>query len=391
MPNPSGKYLSIRDPKLGIFEAFVPDNIDGRTVKPTDEMQAMERKAIYALGSLNSITDFLPDPDFFLYSYIRKEAILSSQIEGTQSSLSDLLLYENKVVPGVPESDVVEVSSYITALQYGHQRLLAGKPIDREMIKELHALLLSKGRGKDKMPGIIRTGQNWVGGDRPSNAQYVPPPAESLDSLIENFTEFIVREQADIPSLEKAGMIHAQFESIHPFYDGNGRVGRMLISLILAREGLLQQPILYLSLYLKKNRYRYYELLQLVREEGGWEAWLMFFYKGIAEVAGGAVNTAKKLLKMFDEDKRRIETVAGRSVATVLRVHDVLKKEIVVRPRQLATQLDITPPTAHSALRTLSNLRIVEEITGKQRYSVYAYQKYLDILSEGAEPESNIP
>jgi Fic family protein len=254
------------------------------------------------------------------------------------------------------------------------------------MLQELYRQLLEKGRGKNKQPGVIRTKQNWVGGNRPGDAQYVPPPDDEINRLLENLIVFMNRQDVSMPSIRKAGIAHVQFESIHPFYDGNGRIGRMIISLLLSAEGLLKEPLLYLSLYLKMNRYRYYELLQTVREKSDWQQWLIFFCTGVTEVARSALQTAQKLLELFNDDARRIQTVGGRSFGLMIQVHNIFKEKIIVQPKQIVIESRLSPPTVSKILRVLTELGIIKEISGKQRNSVYAYQKYLDILAEGAEP-----
>jgi Fic family protein len=382
---PSGTYLDIRDSVLGFYEAFLPNQLPPE-FKPDPALERLESLASHALGSLDAITDFLPDTNIFLYSYVRKEALLSSQIEGTQSSLSDLLLYESEAVPGVPINDVEEVSRYIEALNEGHQKLMGNKHLHQNIIQDLHHILLSSGRGSNKQPGTIRKTQNWVGGEKPGSALYVPPPAENLAALIENLFFYMNDKKADSTALRRAGIAHAQFETIHPFYDGNGRIGRMLISLMLTSEGLLRQPLLYLSLYFKQNRSEYYELLQKVREENAWNEWMIFFYRGVTEVAKGAQSTAKRLLTVFADDRRRIEKTSGRFSGTLLRIHEEFKEKISLRQKDIIQKLGISAPTASKAMKQLTQLGIIREITGKERYSIYAYQKYLDILGEGAEP-----
>ncbi|MDP4237101.1 MAG: Fic family protein, partial [Bacteroidota bacterium] len=381
-------YVDIRDPVLGFYSAFIPKKLMEDIPAVDSELGTLEASASHALGSLDAIVDFLPDKNTFLFSYLRKEAVLSSQIEGTQSSISDLLLYENNETPGVPLEDVEEVSTYIQAVNHGEKALKSGRTIDQILIKELHAILLSKGRGSNKLPGMIRDRQNWVGGEKPGSAQYVPPPpGEALGELIDDFVFFMNETSLNMPPIRRAGIMHAQFESIHPFYDGNGRIGRMLLSLSLSQHGMLREPLLYLSLYLKHRRLRYYDLLQNVREESGWNDWLTFFYTGVTEVARGAHKTALELLALFENDKERIESNnAGRFSGTMIRVHELFKKKIIVAPKQIIEALDISAPTAMKAVRSLHQLGIITEITGKQRYSIYSYTKYLDRLNEGAEP-----
>jgi len=367
------------------YRAFIPVALP--PVPPVDllAVDELRTKANFALGSLNAITRFLPDKHLFLYSYIRKEAVLSSQIEGTQSTLEDLLLYENKSAPGVPIDDVTEVSSYVAALEYGVAQLRGGLPISGRLIKGMHRVLLSSGRGSSKSPGEFRRAPVWLGGSRPSNARFVPPPHKEINRLMADLERFINDIPVKTPTLIKAALTHVQFETIHPFSDGNGRIGRLLISLILAAENVLDEPLLYLSLYFKAHRQTYYDLLQQVRTEGDWESWIAFFLRGVAEVADGASRTAHQLLTLFDADRTSLES-EGRHAGTLVRVHDLLKHEVVVSPAKVTGRLSVALPTAITALTKLQDLGIIRETTGKQRNRSYVYSKYLDILNEGAMP-----
>lgn len=333
-----------------------------------------------ALGRLAGVTGLLPDPQLFLYSYVRKEAVLSSQIEGTQSSLSELLLFENDVIPGVPLDDVVEVSSYVAAMEHGLKRLREGFPLSLRLLREVHGVLLEKGRGKEKQPGEFRTSQNWIGGSRPGNALFVPPPPEQVIECMGGLENFLHDES--IPSLVRAGLAHAQFETIHPFLDGNGRVGRLLVTLLLCHDGVLSQPLLYLSLYLKENRGTYYELLQRVRTHGDWESWLEFFLAGVAETATGAAETAGRLLRLFQADRARLHGM-GRKGASALRLHDILQTNPLITVSRLVGHHGFNAPTANAALRLLIELGIVREITGQRRHRVFSYTEYLRALNEG--------
>ena len=286
--------------------AFVPEPLPPRLPVAIDaRRQRLLEQALLACGRLDSITSLLPDPDLFLYAYVRREAVLSSQIEGTKSSVSDLLLFELDELPGVPFDDVVEVSNYVAALEHGLARLAEGFPLCNRLIREVHGILLSRGRGADKQPGTFRTSQNWVGGTRPGNAEFVPPPPHEVERCMGDLERFL--HNGTVPgTLVKAALAHVQFETIHPFLDGNGRVGRLLIALVLHHEGVLHQPLLYLSLYLKRHRAEYYRLLDAVRFTGDWEAWLDFFLEGVADTATGAVDTAHRLLALFRHDAERI-------------------------------------------------------------------------------------
>jgi Fic family protein len=263
-------------------------------------------EANQALGRLDGLASILPDPSLFIYFNVRKEAVLSSQIEGTQSSLSDLLLFESEEVPGVPIEDVQEVSNYVAAMNHGLRRLQEGFPLSLRLIREIHKVLLARGRGSDKHPGEFRTSQNWIGGTRPGNAAFVPPPPERVTECMGALETFLHRESPDLPLLIKAAMAHVQFETIHPFLDGNGRLGRLLITFLLHIAGAIREPILYLSLYFKTHRQQYYELLNSVRTTGDWETWLEFFLNGVKETSAQAAQSAHAILTLLEQDRGRI-------------------------------------------------------------------------------------
>ena len=299
-----------------------------------------------------------------LYYYIRKEAVLSSQIEGTQSSLSDLLLYENDGPPSVPLEDVAEVSSYVAALEHGLKWLRGGFPLSLRLIREMHEILLSKGRGSNKQPGVFRTSQNWIGGTRPRNAFFVPPPPNHLMECLDQFEKYLHLEERPYSSLIDAGLVHVQFETIHPFLDGNGRIGRLLITFLLIIMGNLKEPVLYLSLYFKNNRPTYYERLSAVRTAGDWEGWLVFFLTGVAETADQVVETGQAVSMLFAEDLVKIETLK-RAAITARQVHEYLCRKAVINATDVARNLDISIPTARTALNNLKALGIAKEISGK--------------------------
>ena len=351
----------------------------------TFPIQQLLEQANRALGRLDGIGTLLPDMQLFLYSYIRKEALLSSQIEGTQSSFSDLLLYESKEAPGVPLDDVQEVSNYVAALEHGLQRIAEGFPLSLRLICEIHAILLSGARGSRKSPGEFRRSQNWIGGSRPGNARYVPPPPEKLMECLGALEKFWHDDPVPTPTLIKAALAHVQFESIHPFLDGNGRVGRLLITLLLCAEGAIAQPLLYLSLYLKTNREAYYDHLQRIRDTGDWEEWLRFFLEGILETANGAAHTTRTILQIFAEDRCRVETL-GQSASSALRVFGQLQAGPLLTITKTAEVLQLSVPTVITAIRNLEKLDIIRELTGRPRKRLYVYRRYLDVLNEGAEP-----
>lgn len=342
-------------------------------------------QANIAIGRLDGLSILLPDPSLFLYMYVRKEAVLSSQIEGTQSSLSDLLLFENNEILTAPYQDVLEVSNYVAAMMHGLNRIQNNFPLSLRLIREMHQILLGKGRGSAKLPGEFRQSQNWIGGTRPGNAKFVPPPPERLLDLLSSFEKFLHDDSIKLPTLIKAALAHLQFETIHPFLDGNGRLGRLLITFILCVDGILQEPMLYLSLYFKTNRQLYYDHLQLVRESGDWEEWIQFFLKGVIETANQAVTTAQNILKLFEEDQKKIKTL-GKPAGSTLILQHYLQKHPISDAKAITKNNNLTLPTINKSLNHLIILGIVKEVTGKSRNKIYVYQKYLDLLSEGTIP-----
>ena len=370
------------------IEAFVPMPLppDPPLLLDGTLQQALER-ALLALGRLDSISTLLPDPDLFIYSYVRKEALLSSQIEGTQSSLSDLLRYELEQAPGLPRNDldVVEVSNYVAALDHGIARLREDFPLSNRLIREIHGVLLARGRGSDKAPGEFRRSQNWIGGTRPGNARFVPPPHTAVPDCMAEIERFLHADDDGLPLLVRAGLAHVQFETIHPFLDGNGRVGRLLITFLLCHRGALREPLLYLSLYFKQNRAAYYELLDRVRREGDWEAWLEFFFEGVWQVATEAVVAAERLEAMFRKDRATIEA-AGRRAGSALRVHEALMARPIQSLASAAEATGLSFSGASAAMRLLVDLGIGRELTGKPRDRLFAYDRYLADLAEGTEP-----
>lgn len=367
------------------IRAFIPNPLPPHPpLEMTTQRQQLLERATLALGRLDSVTLLLPDPDLFLYAYVRREAVLSSQIEGTQSSLAQLLLFELEEAPGAPLDDVVEVSNYVAALDHGLKRLREGFPLANRLMREMHAVLLSRGRGSEKSPGEFRRTQNWIGGTRPGNAHFVPPPPHYVQDCMAELERFLHGEGNPYPALIKAALAHVQFETIHPFLDGNGRLGRLLIAFILHHDGLLSQPLLYLSLYFKQHRQEYYRLLDVVRSEGDWEAWLDFFLEGVVHTAANAVDTAKRLLALFQQDEQRIQQ-RQRAASTALRVFRVLCERPLVTLHQVCERTGLSFPAVSQAMRKLEHLNIAREITGQRRNRVFAYDEYLRILSEGTE------
>ena len=347
-------------------------------------LQLLEQ-ATLAVGRLDSVSTLLPNPQLFLYAYVRREAVLSSQIEGTQSSLSDLLLFESDEAPGVPLDDVQEVSNYVAALEHGMTRLRGGFPLCNRLLREMHEHLMRKGRGSKKEPGEFRRSQNWIGGTRPANAHFVPPPPLQVIVCMSELEAFLHDKHTHF-TLVRAALAHVQFETIHPFLDGNGRLGRLLITLLLQHDGLLSQPLLYLSGYFKQHRSTYYELLDRVRTHGDWEAWLDFFLEGVASTANAAVRTAQTLSQLFAADIARISETAGTSVAySPLRVLASLRAKPVSTIKQIAANSGLTHPSVTKALKLLIEQGIAHELTGRRRNRVFVYSQYLQQLNEGGE------
>ncbi len=365
--------------------AFVPAPLPPVPLLEIAALESLLEAAVLAVGRLDGVSALLPDKALFLYAYVRKEAVVSSQIEGTQSSLSDLLLFELEESPGVPLDDVIEVSNYVAALDHGFARLRGGFPLSNRLIREIHGVLLSRGRGSSKDPGEFRRSQNWIGGTRPGNAAFVPPPPTAVPQCIGELERFLHANEDGLPILVRAALAHVQFETIHPFLDGNGRVGRLLITLLLCEAGVLREPLLYLSLYLKQHRATYYELLDRVRREGDWEGWLEFFLHGVKEVAEGAVSTAEQLGTLFRTDHAGIERT-GRRAGSALRVHEALKARPILSMSAIRDATGLSFPAVSSSMDLLVELGIARELTGKRRNRLFVYDRYLAILNEGTEP-----
>lgn len=380
-----GKYLPVSTVGEKV-SAFIPASLPPNPPIVFDgDLQEANDNALLALGRLDSAAAFLPDTHLFLYQYIRREAIVSSQIEGTQSSLSDLMLFEMDDVPTVSPDDVIEVSRYVAAIEHGLARLEQGFPLSLRLIREIHGVLLSGGRGSEKTPGEFRKSQNWIGGSRPGNAAFVPPPPEYIPDCMGDLELFLQNQRGRFNPLVKAALAHAQFETIHPFLDGNGRLGRLLVTLLMVHDGIISEPLLYVSLFFKYHRDEYYALLQGVRTQGDWEAWLKFFLTAVKTTAEQGVTTARSLHEMMQEDRTRIQRL-GRLAGSALRVHH----ELLIRPIAtvpfLSMKTGLVQNTVNKTLQGMIALGIVEEITGKSRNRLYVYSRCLKILQEGTEP-----
>jgi len=379
-----GHYITVSTAGEKI-RAFVPAPLPpDPPVNWTSELRSKFDQAWLSLGRLDSISTLLPDISLFLYMYVRKEAVLSSMIEGTQSSLSDLLLFELDQEPGVPVDDVQEVSNYVAALNHGLKRLTEGFPLSLRLIKEIHRVLLSKGRGSHQTPGEFRRTQNWIGGTRPGNAAFIPPPAEEVTECMGKLELFLHDRPEPTPVLLKAALSHVQFETLHPFLDGNGRVGRLLITLLLCEQKVLKEPMLYLSLYFKTHRQYYYELLNNVRLTGDWEAWLNFFAEAVIFTAQQATETSQQLLNLSNEDRDKIKGL-GRATASTLQVHRALLAHPIATAGWLAEKTGITPATVNKSLGHLERLGIVRELTARKRNRLFSYSRYVEIMNRGIE------
>ena len=379
-----GKYVTIS--AVGEkARAFLPAPLPPHPpIDWTPELRDKFDHALMALGRLDSVASLLPDTLLLLYMYVRKEAVLSSMIEGTQSSLSDLLLYELDQEPGVPLDDVREVSNYVAALNHGLRLLKEGLPLSLRLFREVHGVLLARGRGGGETPGEFRRSQNWIGGTRPGNAAFVPPPAEAVQECMGKLELFLHDRPKPTPVLLKAALAHVQFETIHPFLDGNGRLGRLLITLLLCEQKVLREPMLYLSLYFKTHRRRYYELLNSVRLTGDWEAWLDFFAEAVIITATQAVETAQQLLDLSNRDRDKINGL-GRAAASTLQVHRALMEHPIANAASLVKKTGITPATVNKALGHLEQLGIVRELTAKKRNRLFSYAGYVETMNRGTE------
>jgi Fic family protein len=380
-----GKYVTVSTGPEP-FKAFVPAPLPAEP--PLVWSAALRRRfddALLALGRLDALTAHLPNASLVLYSFVRKEAVLSSQIEGTTSSLADLLLYEIDEQPGVPVDDAAEVSRCVAALERGLKKLRGGLPLCMRLLCEMHKVLLTHPRGRGKAPGEVRRSQVWIGGTGPGSAAFVPPPVDALPGCLKAFGRFLNDEPEATPPLIKAALAHVQFETIHPFLDGNGRIGRLLIVLQLVADGVLREPMLYPSLFFKRHRALYYELLNDVRLRGDWERWLDFFAEGIKTSATQAVATANSLLALVSADRDRIAGL-GRAAASALAVHQALQRQPIATSAALVKATRLTAATVNKSLAHLEGTGIVGELTSRQRGRVFSYRRYVEELT--AEPES---
>ena len=374
----SGRY----EPQPQGYRAFIPAPLPpDPPLNLTPELTALLAEANQALGRLDGATQILPDQDLFVWMYMRKEAVFSSQIEGTQSSLNDLLAAEANVLRPRRPDDVSEVINYVDAMDHGVSRLET-LPVSMRLVREVHERLLEGRRGAERQPGLIRMSQNWIGGPSPSEATFVPPPHQVVPEALSNLERFIHSED-DLSLLLRIGLVHAQFETIHPFLDGNGRVGRLLITLLLCEQGALQRPVLYLSHYLKQYRTEYYDALQAVREKGAWEGWIMFFLRAVAVVATEATATARGIVGLRERHRDLLVSELGRGAGTGLRLIDSLYRGPFITVPEAQKLLGVTYQSANNLVTRLEAMGVLEEVTGQTRHRVFRYSEYADLFAEG--------
>jgi Fic family protein len=370
--------------------AFVPKPLPpaGPRLALGEPLMARLRAAEQALVRLELAGEMVPSVDWFIYAFVRKEAVVSSQIEGTQATLVDLLTFEAQEESAPPGADVEEICNYLDALAYARAELAKpkGLPLSMRLLNEAHRRLMHGVRGSDKQPGAVRQTQNWIGGTRPGNAAFVPPPPHALRDALSAFEKYIHGNDR-LPPLVRAGLLHVQFETIHPYLDGNGRIGRLLVALLLEHWKLLTKPLLYLSLFFKRHRDEYYRRLGAVRSSGDWEGWLDYFLDGVATIADEAVASARELFALVANDRARVLERAGTSVAAV-RLFELLPRHPIVSVAHAIRQLGVTKPTAGRAIEALEGAGVLAELTGRRRDRSWAYQSYLDRLSTGTELEA---
>jgi Fic family protein len=372
---------------------FIPDPLP-----PTNPPLSLDggardllRSAEQKLSRLDLAGEMVPLIEWFIYAFVRKEAVLSSQIEGTQTTLVDLLAFEASAEPSAssgPTDDVREVCNYVDALAYARRQLQSprGLPLSMRLLNEAHRRLMKGGRGASRQPGEIRRTQNWIGGTRPGNAAFVPPPPNELGRLLSDLEKYIHRAD-ELPPLVRAALVHVQFETIHPYLDGNGRIGRLLITLLLEQWKVLSQPLLYLSLYFKQHRAEYYRLLNAVRLEGTWEAWVAFFLEGVSTIADEAATTARDLFGLVNKDRARVLGARNSSV-TAARLLELLPRHPMVTIPAIVRLLKTSKPTASKGVSVLERLDILREKTGRRRDRIYGYSAYMERLRAGTDLES---
>lgn len=375
----AGSYVT----QLQGYKAFVPAPLPPDPPIDFQSLSKLLSDADRALGRLDGVATVLPNPNLFVAMYVNHEAVFSSQIEGTQSTLEDFLEFEAGKSRESEPKDVEEVVNYVAAMNHGLRRLQEGFPLSLRLIREIHERLLQNVRGAHRTPGEFRTSQNWIGASNSglTDAEYVPPAPHDMNVALDNFERFL-HERDNMPSLIHCGLAHAQFETIHPFLDGNGRVGRLLITLLLCERGILMRPLLYLSYYLKAHRSQYYDRLTAIRTEGDWEGWLKFFLTGVYEVSHTATDTARDILALREQHRAILQ--AAPSGGSLLVLHDRLFQRPIVTARMAQEYLGTSYPTALKAVQQLEALGLVREVTGHKRYRAYRYDAYVALFDRQA-------
>lgn len=386
MPRTTGTYemTSVAGENV---RAFIPHPLPPAKpdLKLAGNLASLNQKAESGLATLEAAGRMVPSLDWFVYSFVRKEAVISSQIEGTQASLDDLLAMEAEAPVDAPPEHVEEICNYLEALKYarGQLRRDKGLPLSVRLLNGVHKRLMTGVRGQHKQPGQIRKSQNWIGGTRPGNARFVPPPPHRVADLLGELENYLYVDNSLSP-LVRAGLVHAQFETIHPYLDGNGRVGRLLIALCLEEWGLLSEPLLYLSLFFKRHRDEYYTRLGAIRTDGDWEGWIAYFLEGVAVIAGEATQLIRSLFEITTRDRAAYLDSRGATVVGA-RLFELLPRNPLVTTKWVVKACDTTPPTATKAIESLCAAGILVETSGRKRDRVYAYRKYLGLLKEGTE------
>ena len=375
----AGKYIQ----QLEGYAAFVPSGLPPEpAIKIDEEMQSLLSKADRALGRLDGSIQSLPNPELFVFMYVRKEAVLSSQIEGTQASLGDILEVEAQIFDPLRPDDTEEILNYVGAMNYGLERLRE-LPMSLRLIREIHSRLMLGVRGQHASPGEFRTTQNWIGapGATLNSASFVPPPPSELSRLLGDFEKYI-HEENSTPLLIRLGLIHAHFETLHPFLDGNGRVGRLLITFLLCQQEVLLKPVLYLSHYLKRNRAEYYDRLQAIRDRGDWESWMKFFLRGVSEVANEATETSRKIVQMREQHREILIENLGRGAASALKLLETLYRRPIFTVANVAELLAMSPQAANTLTDRLEEHGLVREITGNRRNRIFRYDPYVELFAD---------
>jgi len=384
MKDRAGKFVA----QPGGYKAFLPKPLPpSPTIRYDEELQSLLSKADRSLARLDGVITVLPNPNLFIAMYVKKEALLSSQIEGTQASLEGILEFEADLIPKENLDEIKEVINYVRALNHGIERLKE-LPMSLRLIKEIHKTLLEETRGAHRNPGEFRKSQNWIGppGFPLSEAIFIPPPPDLVIPAMGELEKFL-HQESNIPPLVKIGLIHAQFETIHPFLDGNGRIGRLLITFYLFWKEILSKPLLYLSFYLKKKRQEYYDLLMKVRTEGAWEDWIKFFLTGISETSEEAAKSAREIIQLKE---KLVAELYKSSIASIyaVRLIDLLFETPLVSTKEIIDKLKISKEAANELVKKFEKIGILKEITGKQRYKKYSFRQYIEIIARGTKSES---